>query len=184
MSDITFPSGFLGEPRWQQARRMRWQLSATERDWLLDSGSLTARLIDLSNGQLQVTIVRQQMLYPHLSEARLLQISGKQLALVREVILSGANQPWVFARSILPLSTLTGRLRRLRTLDNQPLGGLLFKDPTMYRGEIEVARVTRQQAYVPAAIMAGPPLWARRSRFYLDNKPLLVSEVFLDTFTP
>lgn len=182
MPNTPFTSCFLDEPRWQRAKWLRWQLSATERDWLLDSGSLTTRLIDLSEGQLTVTILRQQMLYPHLSEARLLGIPRKKLALVREVVLSGRGQPWVFARSILPLSTLTGRLRKLRTLDNRPLGGLLFKDSTMYRGEIEVARVNKKHCYIPGYMMSERSLWGRRSKFYLDNKPLLVSEVFLDSF--
>lgn len=184
MSDNAFASHFFYEPYWQEAKRLHWQLSTVQRDWLLDRGSLTDRLLIKSKGQLKVTILRQQMLYPSLSEFRLLKIPHKQLALVREVILSGGDQPWVFARSILPLSTLTGRLRKLRSLDNRPLGGLLFNDSSMRRGEIEVAQIGKQHRYLPTSIKGEQPLWGRRSKFYLDNKPLLVSEVFLDTFTP
>lgn len=189
MSDIAFAAHHHHEPCWQDARQIAWQLNRWQRDWLLDSGSLTARLRRKSQGQLSVTILRQQLLYPYLSEARLLGIPLKKLALVREVLLSGGDTPWVFARSVLPLTTLSGRLRRLRKLDNRPLGELLFREPGMRRGEIQVARVGCDNRYLPLAfkhqhLIGNQRLWGRRSKFYLDDKPLLVSEVFLDTFIP
>ena len=82
--------------------------------WLLDPSSLTARLMVASNGDLQVIIVRQFIGRPSLSECKALAMPSHQLALVREVILQGCGQPWVFARSLLPLSSLTGKLRHLR----------------------------------------------------------------------
>ncbi len=184
MSDIAFTHHLFHEPLWRSARQLCWQLSSRQKAWLLDKGSLTERLIAESRGSLEVTILRQEMDYPYLSEARLLKVSPKQKALVREVILSGAGQPWVFARSLLPVSSLTGRLRHFRNLDNRPLGALLFKDPSMERGAIEVAQVSRQHRYLPAEFVSDSPLWGRRSVFYLDSKPLLVSEVFLDSFNP
>lgn len=120
---------------------------------------------------------------PQLNEAVALGLGNRQLAMVREVILTGAGQPWVFARSIVPAATLTGRLRSLRNLDDRPLGGLLFTDPTMTRGDIEVVRM-------PGTAMPGNRvapndlLWGRRSLFYLDGKPLLVCEFFLPDFKP
>ena len=99
---------------------------------------------------------------PAFSERQLLGIGDRQRALVREVILFGANQPWVYARSIVPLTTLTGRLRKLRRLTNQPLGELLFKDPTMRREPVQVA------CFEPASNI-NLPIWGRRSVFKLDG---------------
>jgi chorismate--pyruvate lyase len=165
--------------RWLNSMRPPAHLRAA----LLDAGSLTARLIALSQGQFRVEILRQGLAYPSLSEQLNLNISRHQLALVREVALIGNGQPWVFARSVLPLSSLTGRLRRLRQQGNHPLGAFLFRQPNMRRSAIALAHISRHHGYVPCALREDGPLWGRRSVFFVDDKPLLVSEVFLDNLT-
>lgn len=145
------------------------------RRWLLDSGSLTARLKALSGGDFRVELVAQGWGFPNLSEARALKIDPRLRVLVREVRLIGGGQTWIHARSLIPATTLTGRHRKLAHLGNRPLGEVLFKDLSMRRGAIETARV-------PMATdngMMGAQTWARRSVFQLDQKPLLVSEVFM-----
>lgn len=167
-------------------------LSATDRSvpahwrgWLSDTGSLTQRLIDASGGEFNVQIIKQGFELPRLSEMRALALSPRRLALIREVILYGRGQPWVYARSIIPLSTLTGRLRKLRQLDNSPLGALLFNDVSMSREPVEVACISSNNARLPTALSEiAPPLWGRRSVFRLDKKPLLVNEIFLPAFKP
>lgn len=162
------------------------------RSWLLDRGSLTQRLIDASGGAFRVDVLNQRMAYPRLSEARALGMPSRQKALVREVILFGCNKPWVYARSIIPITTLSGRLRSLRKLDNRPLGALLFNDRTMQRGDIEIAciehgRPTNTDNLFSETTFAGittGTVWGRRSVFFLDQKPLLVSEMFLPGFKP
>lgn len=149
----------------------------TWRNWLSDAGSLTARLLDASNGNLKVRVLQQSLEVPKFSERRLLDIGDRRRAMVREVILYGENKPWVYARSILPLTTLRGRLRKLRRLSNKPLGELLFKDPTMRRKPVQVA-------CFDYASGVNNSIWGRRSVFTLDDKPLLVAEVFLPDFNP
>jgi len=149
------------------------------RDWLADRGSLTQRLLVASGRDLSVKIINQQLEVPRLSERQALGLGGRKRAMIREVILYGAGQPWVYARSVLPLTTLTGRLRKLRHLDNRPLGALLFKDPSMTREPVQIA------CFKPRARVLdnmGEPVWGRRSVFRLDAKPLLVTEVFLTGF--
>lgn len=151
-------------------------------NWLFDRGSLTQRLIEFSQQRFSVTVLRQSTACPRPSEARALLLPARRKAMVREVLLHGRGEPWVFARSILPLSTLSGRLRALRRLDNRPLGALLFNDPGMRRGAIEVARILPRHQLLPPPLQRQLPVWGRRSVFYLDDKPLLVNEIFLDTF--
>ncbi|MEH6825412.1 MAG: chorismate lyase [Motiliproteus sp.] len=155
--------------RWRSYRRVPGRLLPGH--WLLDSGSLTARLVALSGGDFRVEVVAQGWERPNISEALALQIDPRLKVLVREVRLLGCGQVWVHARSLIPATTLTGRHRKLATLGSRPLGEVLFTDPGMQRGAIETARVP---LYSPAS-----RAWARRSVFYLDHKPLLVSEVFL-----
>ncbi len=176
ISGLSFYSPFLNEPLWQDGDHLKLQLTPSQRDWLLDTGSLTKRLIEKSNDQLTVTILRQKWLYPYPSEIRLLHLPSNERALIREVILSGCDQPWVFARSIIPFNTF---IQHKHALDNRPLGDLLFKDPTMKRDPIEVAKICNKHQYLPNSLTLDAPLWGRRSKFLLENRPLLVSEVFL-----
>ncbi|MCW8886650.1 MAG: chorismate lyase [Motiliproteus sp.] len=158
--------------RWQAYRRVpSIRLSRKWRQWLLDPGSLTARLVELSNNNFHVEVAFQGWGKPTLSEARALNIHPRQQVLIREVRLCGHGEPWVYARSVIPSSTLNGPLRILKTLGNKPLGALLFKDPTMKRKALETAVIPLTHEKSEA--------WARRSVFLLRNQPLLVTEVFL-----
>ena len=153
--------------------------------WLIDAGSLTRKLVALSKDQFEVQVLRQDVATPDDAEAKALKITQQTPVMIREVVLKGLGRSWIFARSILPLTTMTGRLAGLRTLSNQPLGELLFQDPSMTREPLEMACLPARILSVPAALAAGDePLWARRSVFFLDRKPLLVSEVFLSEFKP
>lgn len=156
-------------------------IPATWSDWLADQGSLTQRLINACTGAFGVKLLSLRTARPSADESHHLALPSGRWALIREVALYDGDTPLVFARSILPLTTLTGRLRSLRQLDNRPLGALLFADRTMRRGPIEVARIPGQQ--LPANLApADGPFWGRRSVFYLDDKPLLVCEIFLPGF--
>jgi chorismate--pyruvate lyase len=175
------------------APSLRWcdprGLSALQRPprplyiWLRDPQSLTAKLVDLSGGHFHVKVLRQVYAYPSLSERLVLGIRQQQLALIREVVLYGKNEPWVFARSVLPVTTLTGPLRRLRKQGSQPLGAFLFSLPNLQRGAIAVAHIAGHHGYVPAELHHEEPVWGRRSVFSVGGKALLVSEVFLDNLT-
>jgi chorismate--pyruvate lyase len=116
------------------------------------------------------------------SEALSLGIGFNSLCLIREVILRGKDQPWVFARSVLPLTSLTGSLRRLRKQGNRPLGAFLFSQPNLKRSVIDLSFISRHHSYVPGELLKEASVWGRRSIFVLENKPLLVSEVFLPGF--
>lgn len=170
------------EPHWHLASAQAWRLPRELAPWLMDQGSLTARLQAHSDGQFAVTLLRQGWGPARTSELRLLDCRPGEKILVREVILCGRGQPWVFARSLVPYTSLTGRLKALRKLDNRPLGALLFQDPGMTRDPLALASIEPKHQYVDAGYQPDQPLWGRRSLFYLDGQPLMVSEVFLPAF--
>ena len=103
--------------------------------------------------------------------------------LVRQVQLMCNDVPWVYARTVIPRRTLTGRQRRLAHLESRSLGAMLFADPSMRRGELQLVRLTARDklhAIVARHVDQLPAvMWGRRSVFTLSNKPLLVSEIFL-----
>jgi chorismate--pyruvate lyase len=152
------------------------------RPWLLDESSLTERLVRRSGGEFRVERLSQRWCRPQLSESRLLALPPGQWALVREVVLRCFDEPWVYARSIIPAATLSGRLRRLRRLQNESLGALLFRNPSLVRDAFEVALLPPDSAYIHVDFRQPAPAWARRSRFVLQGRSILVSEVFLDRF--
>lgn len=175
-------------PKWRDFNtRFGENLPHSHREWLLDKGSLTKRLIKTSNHQFCVNVLRQQWGKARTCEYQLLNIQPAERCLIREVLLLCHQQPWVYARSVLPVSSLTGKLRHLRHFDNRPLGQLLFNTPNLKRSTFQIAQLTAQQ--LPAQTQQYLPdksatVWGRRSRFVLYNKPLLVSEVFLPNFCP
>lgn len=154
---------------WQAYRRV--PASFIPRDWqtwVLDRGSLTKRLQRASHGDFRVSVQAQQVMLPSLSERRALKLASGRHALVREVELLCFDQVWVKARSVIPLTTLTGAERQLRSLGDKPLGAFLFASTSMRRGQLELCRHVTQKDIS----------YARRSIFNLHNKPLLVTEHF------
>lgn len=153
------------------------QLPESIRHWLLDRSSLTARLIAASNGNFQVKVIEQSWRTPFLNESLLLGIKPRQKALIREVVLLCHGQPWVYARSVIPYSSLQGQLGFLRKLKDSALGALLFKDPNLQRSHFQINTISLPQAPIPFSEKTH--VYGRRSLFHLYGKPLLVAEVFL-----
>jgi len=140
------------------------------RSWLLDRGSLTQNLKQFAPGRFSVSVLHASFGRASLSESKSLGIPPRQQVYIREVALCIDQKPVVYARSIVPRSSLTGSERQLLFLKNKPLGEFLFRHPHMRRGPIEV-----KQGQVNSL-----PCWGRRSVFFLNEKPLLVSEFFTD----
>lgn len=185
-SNSAFAAGHAAaEPRWRPVERyLAHELPHGSRRWLVDDGSLTARLISLQRGVFSVQRLYQGWQVPLPSERRLLDLDERQIALVREVALRVGDTTMVFARSVFPHSSLTGSLGHLRRLQNRSLGAILFKHPGMHRCPFELARIPGDSPYLPAQFHQRDAAWGRRSRFELERAKLMVSEVFLDAFTP
>ena len=65
-----------------------------------------------SGGRFRVRVMHQGWGRPLYSESRLLRTRRAEAALVREVELLSAGVPWVFARTLIPASSLRGPARR------------------------------------------------------------------------
>lgn len=163
------------------------------RAWLLDSASLTLRIKQYcqacERGGFSVKLLRQGMGIPSNDEVQRLKLKHRRYALIREVLLYCGTTPVIFARTVIPVKTLTGPQRQLGHLGNRPLGAFLFAQPALHRDAMEVALVSQgHQLYDSArnslSATGNKPknldqVWARRSIFCLKHKPLLVAEVFL-----
>ncbi|MCD9522180.1 chorismate lyase [Photobacterium carnosum] len=146
-----------------------WALEQTSHGaWLLESESLSRRLAQYCQ-HFTVTVLAQTMISnSHLSVMER-QLVGDSDCLEREVMLYGDQQPWVFARTLIPMTTLSGEEKDLVNLGDIPLGYRVFNDKNSRRDALEVANLGTQQQ----------PRWARRSRLWINEKPMLVAELFL-----
>ena len=172
------------EPRWSeqnQLRRMR--VPADRLQWLLDTESLTQRVRQACCGRFSVRVLSQGWGKPQRSEVRVLRLRAGARCLVREVQLLCDERAWVFARTVIPATTLSGPQRRLARLGNRPLGAVLFADPSLRREAVQIAAITVRHGLFDRAARELPRrparIWGRRSVFRVAGKPLLVSEIFL-----
>ena len=167
-----------------------YSLPENLKSWLLDPHSLTARLKSHCH-KFRVELLGQRVETCQANEAVALIPLGETI-LVREVLLFCDEKPQVFARSLLPLSSLTGAEKALATLGTQSLGQVLFNNPSLERQTIEVAAfdTTSSVGKLVKELQlsstksseihsSSKNLWGRRSVFVLENKPLMVAEVFL-----
>ena len=169
--------------------------SETCREWLLNIESLTERLMQ------QCTSFRVEVLGQY-TNATGVGIAADEMVLVahrcdestdlviREVVLRGDEQPWVYARSIFPVALTQDALHEL---GDQPLGKLLFNDPRFERQPFMVSFMLPDDPFVQYLITqkvisaealelhlhkhAG--IWARRSVFTYLEHHILVNEIFL-----
>ena len=146
--------------------------------WLFDASSLTARLIDLCGEGFSVRVISQQWQVLSAEEASAMSLVDVRSALVRQVLLCCEEKPLVYARTVIPVTTIKGAQRRYANMGSRPLGAMLFADRTMRREEVQVAELpvsheANQYTETDEAV------WGRRSVFRVAGKPLLVSEYFL-----
>ena len=148
-------------------------------DIILDNGSLTERLKALHNNEFFVEVIQHCWAAPTQSEQEFLRCEDSS-ASIREVLLYGSGSPVVFARSVLPRSSLSGENKALLDLGKKPLGEYIFNQPKMVRGPIEIAEIPAGQfnQYLNYQYR-DEKAWGRRSLFYLNDKPISVCEVFL-----
>ena len=80
------------------------------------------------------------------------------------VELIGNQKPVVNARSLIPLTEDTTDILKI---GSRPLGEILFDDPEIKRGHLELGSFQNS--------------WARRSTFTIGKTNLLVTEIFLES---
>lgn len=152
------------------------------RGWLSDRGSLTRRL-KARHADFHVRPVARGLASPFRDEAQALHLAPEILAYVRDVLLLGDGQVRVYAHSVLPRLGLRGAWNGITRLGSRPLGEALFSDPRIRRLGLTMRRLDARHPLFRAAQRQAPfaerHLWARRSIFCLNGRPLLVTEVFL-----
>ena len=176
-------------------RRTQWQPHALAlnappplRPWLLEGGSLTARLKAHSE------TFRVQCLHQHTArclsdEAAVIGMHRPGRVWEREVLLRCDNTPVVFAHTVVPMSATAADWPLFSALGERSLGTTLFGDPSVRRGVLEFARLREGHPLAQRAMAAlalnqealpqARILYARRCLYRRRQGTLLVTEVFL-----
>jgi chorismate lyase len=163
-----------------QKRCLSVELNTEIKSWLFDSGSLTSRLINHCNGQFSVKVLSVKRATPTPDEVEALGLKLRNQAIIRQVLLLCDGLPVVYARTVIPVSSLRGALRGIVQLGNKSLGAVLFADKSMHREPMEVTSLkASHKCYAWTQYQGNEPVWGRRSVFRLRNQKLLVSEFFL-----
>lgn len=170
--------------RWQSITKFRTDsIPSSLYLCLQETGSLIQHLDKYCTGRLELYLKSQSWKKPLKDETQKLKISPGENALIREIYFKCENDPWIYARSIIPSKTLRGEQRLLARLGQQSLGSYLFSERTAFRGKMEIAKIFSKDRFLFPAINAftngNDNLWGRRSVFYIKDKPLLIIEIFL-----
>lgn len=137
--------------------------------WLNDEHSLTERLMAISQTGFEVELLQQAVGIPLWHEQAVLNQAPHRAATVREVVLRVDNEPFVLARSIIPMQLMRSYNSGLTELGTQPLGQLLFTNGR--------ARIRRRQ--FTSIHSAGQRIYARRTPYAYKGSVILVCEFYL-----
>lgn len=159
---------------WQTPDQLR--VSCAQQRWLVATDSMTARLQTL--GTLSITSLSEHSVALPTDEADFLDLPAASDCLLRETVLCVDAAPCIFARSLLPLSSLGGANSVLASMAARPLGSELFRAPIAERRQMQACWLSSAQ--LPSALQEpATELLARRSLFVKNGLPLLVAECFL-----
>lgn len=155
--------------------------SADAQSWLLEAGSITARLRhDWPNTQ--VTVLDEGLQTPHAEECGRLELQPCAPCWVREVRLHAAGQPLVHARTVIPQWGPGNPWQELEKLGDRPLGELLFQLPGLQRSLLEFGITPPDTLYGCVNQAMSRP--ARRCTYTRHGALLLLTEAFDFLATP
>jgi len=154
------------------------------RGWLFHRESMTERLRSCCQNAFRVDVLSHKFTCPTEEEAAYLNLNTTSTVIAREVMLCCDNEPWMYAKTIIPESTVSNVGDDLLHLGSRPIGEVLFSDPNLSRSHFEFAKVVQGDDAYRHACGKNKTLfdflWARRSIFSMPEKgELSITEVFL-----
>ncbi len=179
MNSQSFPIGISGQ--WSKADNLIIP-NAHLKSWLMDTGSLTERLQSVCR-RFEVDVIGHDTAEITPEEGSCLYGEGEtalEQTQVREVMLRGDDNEWVFARSLMPQVFIDTCMHELATLGNQPLGKILFNDPRFKRQVFEIMQCDiGHHLFNALNLSTAHPIWGRRSLFHFQSHRIMVCEMFL-----
>lgn len=173
ISAAKYPKNMLTPIQWQR---------------LTHSDSLSQYLRQITANTIQFHLRSAEWSHPNLDEYQALDLTTPEPCWVREIDWCYQDHLWCFGRVVIPQNSLENKNQVLTDIGRRSLGDILFSDPMLTRSPFEICRLLPHHAYYQAcckkrtANTTSKELWARRSIFHFNKKPLLVAETFLPDF--
>lgn len=155
-------------------------------DWLTKPYVLSHALRKAS-ADLNLEFISQEpdIIFP--DEASRLNLPAEKQTLVRKIFLQSGQNPYVFARTIIPPQTYAALQAEIESVGDNFIGEyLIYNRNGIKRDPFEFAYMTpsmnmmqERQSFIPFSDINNT-LWARRSCFWIKQLPLLITELFLE----
>ena len=152
---------------WNTYEAIEHELTNTEiKSWLLEQGPITKRIKSIAEFRLE--LIQDELSDATDDEILFLKIDSEEIR-IREVILYGNENPMVFARTIIPNTTIEKGLKELGKIGNKPLGDILFEKDIFSKEDIVFASFKDKESL----------FWGRKIKYTVKDQPFSVMEVFL-----
>lgn len=168
-SSIAHYLSALRQVEWQNPDSFSFPNPLTT-EWLLEQGSLS-RLLESYCQSLSVDLLHNKIVAAERLDSQEISLLSRQECLLRKVVLKGDGQPWVIGRTLIPQSSLEGQGFDLSQQGEIPLGLTVFSAENVKRDSLQVGLAHTEDGV----------FLARRSRLWMNHKPMLVAELFLPT---
>ena len=152
---------------WTTIESIESKVNTSILSWLLESGPITNRIklsqefeLELLNDEIDEISKEEELFLNSVSET----------FRVRRVILLGNNTPVVYAKSVIPSSTIENGLSSLGKIGNAPLGDILFTPGVFTKLEMVCASFLSKEKNI---------YWGRKIKYSVNSEPISVMEVFL-----
>ena len=152
---------------WTTIESIESKVNTSILSWLLESGPITNR-IKLSQ-EFELELLNDEIDEISKEEELFLNSVSKTFR-VRRVILLGNKTPVVYAKSVIPTSTIENGLSSLGKIGNAPLGDILFTPGVFTKLEMVCASFLSKEKNV---------YWGRKIKYSVNSEPISVMEVFL-----
>ncbi len=151
---------------WDTYNKIKLQVSDEIKSWLLEKGPITKRIKSVKNFRLE--LIQDEVSDVEKVEKDFLNSHSRKIR-VREVVLYGNSEPMVFARTIIPNTTIEKGFAELGTLGKSPLGDILFKKDIFTKENVSYASFEYKKKV----------FWGRKTKYTVKNLPFSVMDVFL-----
>ena len=152
---------------WNTYEAIEHELTNAEiKSWLLEQGPITKRIKSIAEFRLE--LIQDELSDATDDEILFLKIDSEEIR-IREVILYGNENPIVFARTIIPNTTIEKGLKELGKIGNKPLGDILFEKDIFFKEDIVFATFKDEESL----------FWGRKIKYTVKDQPFSVMEVFL-----
>ena len=152
---------------WTSIESIESKVNTSILSWLSESGPITNR-IKLSQ-EFELELLNDEIDEISKEEELFLNSVSKTFR-VRRVILLGNKTPVVYAKSVIPTSTIENGLSSLGKIGNAPLGDILFTPGVFTKLDMVCASFLSKEKNV---------YWGRKIKYSVNSEPISVMEIFL-----